>query len=94
MLSTEEHKKNRTYIIGKATNLKNRLGSYNKTSEHEVVYYKECKNKKDMKLIEEMVLNKLSKYKEVANRDRFILPVENDISLFTSQIDNAIKYFN
>ena len=94
MLTTEEHKKNRIYIIGKAKNLKSRLSTYNKTLEHEVVYYKECKNVSDMELIEKMVLNKLNSYKEVANRDRFILPIENDISLFNNQIDNAIKYFN
>lgn len=29
-----------------------------------------------------------------ANRDRFILPVENDISLFTDIIENSIKFFN
>ena len=47
-----------------------------------------------MELNEKMVLNKLNSYKEVANRDRFILPIENDTTLFTNQIDNAIKYFN
>jgi hypothetical protein len=34
-----------------------------------------------MKIIEEMVLQKLDKYREKANRDRFILPIDNDISL-------------
>jgi len=47
-----------------------------------------------MKIIEEIVINKLDKYKEVANRDRFVLPIDNDIKLFTNEIDNAIKYFN
>jgi len=94
ILTTEEHKKNRTYIIGKAKNLKERLTPYNKTCNHEVVYYKECKSEEDMKIIEEIVINKLDKYKEVANRDRFVLPIDNDIKLFTNEIDNAIKYFN
>ena len=94
MLTTEDHKKNGIYIIGKATDLKDRLGTYNKTCVHEVVYYKECKNEEEMDLIEKNVLLKLSKYKEVANRDRFILPIENDISLFTNSIDNAIKFFD
>ena len=49
MLTTEEHKKNRTYIIGKAKNLTDRLTPYNKTCDHEVVYYKECKNVNDTK---------------------------------------------
>ena len=94
MLTTEDHKKNGIYIIGKATDLKDRLGTYNKTCVHEVVYYKECKSEEEMDLIEKTVLLKLSKYKEVANRDRFILPIENDISLFTNSIDNAIKFFD
>jgi len=68
ILTTEDHKKKRTYIIGKATNLKNRITSYNKTAEHEVVYYKSCKNEDDMNTCEYMVLNKLKEYKEKANR--------------------------
>jgi len=41
-----------------------------------------------------MVLNKLNMYKEVANHDRFVLPIEKDISFFTNVIDNSIKFFN
>ena len=80
ILTTEDNKKKRIYIIGKTTSLKNRLSTYNKTSEHEVVYYKECKTKEDMDLIEQMVIKKLKMYKEKANRDRFILPIEKDIT--------------
>ena len=47
MLTTEENKKNGIYIIGKATDLKEHLSTYNKTCVHEVVYYKECKSKGD-----------------------------------------------
>ena len=47
-----------------------------------------------MKVIEEMVILKLNKYREVVNHDRFILPIENEISLFTNEIDKAIAYFN
>ena len=94
MLTTEEHKKNQTYIIGKATDLKDRLGTYNKTCNHEVVYYKECKSKEDMKVIEDMVILKLNKYKEVANRDRFVLPIENDIKIFKDVIDSCVIFFN
>lgn len=74
ILTTEDHKKNRLYIIGKANELKNRIGSYNKTAEHEVIYYKSCNNEYEIEL---MVLNN---YREKANRDRFILPVEKDIN--------------
>jgi len=37
--------------------------------------------------------NKLKQYQEKANRDRFILPFENDISLFTNIIDICIYFF-
>ena len=40
-----------------------------------------------------MVLEKLDKYREKANRDRFVLPIENDISLFTNIIDKSIAFF-
>ena len=93
ILTTEDNKKKRIYIIGKARELKNRLNTYNKTAEHEVVYYRECKNEDDMRAIEFMVLNKLNSFKEKANRDRFILPIEKDISFFIEFIDNAINFF-
>jgi hypothetical protein len=94
MLTTEDHKNKRLYIIGKAKDLKNRLSGYNKTAEHEVVYYKECKSEEDMNIIEVMVLNKLKEYKEKANRDRFVLPIENDIVFFTNIIDLCVNFYN
>ena len=84
----------RIYIVGKTTNLKNRLSSYNKTSEHQVIYIKECINEEILTLVETMILNKLKNYQEKANRDRFILPLENDISLFTNIVDNCIKFYD
>jgi hypothetical protein len=93
ILTTEDNKKKRNYIIGKAEILKNRLTSYNKSSEHEVVYYKECKSKEHMNVVELMVLLKLDEYREKANRDRFILPIEKDISLFTSIIEQSINFY-
>ena len=41
-----------------------------------------------------MTLNLLKKYQEKANRDRFILPVENDISLFINIIENCINFYD
>ena len=46
-----------------------------------------------MNIVECMVINKLKNYKELANRDRFILPIEKDISFFTNIIDESIKFF-
>ena len=93
MLSTKDYKDSRIYIIGKAINLSNRLSQYNKTIDHDVIYYKECKNEEYMNFIEKAVLNKLDKYREIANRDRFILPLENDITLFTNIIESIINLF-
>ena len=92
ILSTEDNKKKRIYIIGKTKKLKDRLGPYNKTAEHGVEYYKSCNSKENMDIVESIVLTKLNKYREKANRDRFILPVEKDLSLFTNVIENSINY--
>jgi hypothetical protein len=90
MLTTQDHKKRNTYIIGKATNLTERLSTYNKTCDHEVIYYKSCENEENMNLSEKLILNKLDKYREVTNRDRFILPKEEDIKLFIEVINKYI----
>jgi hypothetical protein len=92
LLTTEDNKKNQIYIVGKATNLKKRLSTYNKTCEHEVIHYKSCKDEEELDLCEKLVLNKLKEYREQANRDRFILPIEKDIKLFTDIIDNCVDF--
>jgi hypothetical protein len=46
-----------------------------------------------MNIIENMVLNKLEEYREKANRDRFILPLEKEISFFTEIIEKSINFF-
>jgi hypothetical protein len=91
ILTTLENKKNRIYIIGKTKSLKHRLSSYNKTTEHEVIYYKGCASEEDMNVYELFVLNKLKEFREKANRDRFVLPIEKDISFFTDVIDKIIN---
>ena len=45
-----------------------------------------------MNLIEVMVLNKLKIYKERANRDRFILPLEKNISSFINIINECVNF--
>jgi len=94
MLTTEDHLRRRTYIIGKAKNLTSRLSTYNKTCNHEVVHYKECKNEDDMTTAETMILSKLTCYRETANRDRFILPEDKDVSFFISTIDRCISFLD
>ena len=94
LITTEFHKQNRIYIVGKAEDLAGRLSTYNKTCDHEVIYYKSCYKKELLLTIENMVLKRLDAYREVANRDRFILPNGQDISFFTNIIDQSIAFFN
>ena len=93
ILTTEDNKKKRIYIVGKAVDLKNRLGTYNKTCEHEVVHFSSCKCEEDMDLIEKMVLCKLNEYKEKANRDRFVLSENKKIDFFKEIIEQTIKFY-
>lgn len=92
LLTTDDHLSRRTYIIGKAKNLKTRLSTYNKTCDHTVVYYRQCKNEDDMSTAETMILSKLHAFREQANRDRFILPEDRDVSFFTQTIDECIRF--
>ncbi len=92
IVTTEDNKLKRIYIIGKAKSLKDRLSTYNKTSEHKVIYYKQCGDKETTGLAESVVLKKLQPYKEKANRDRFILPVDQDINFFINIIDQSVNF--
>ena len=94
VVTNEYLERDRILIFGKAISLANRLSQYNKNAEHTVIYHRECKNAKQMALIEETILYKLDKYRERANRDRFILPEKCEISLFTKVVDDACNWFN
>jgi prophage antirepressor-like protein len=94
IVQDEFHKKDRIYIIGKAIDLAQRLSDYNKTRDYEVIYYRNCNSAEQMSHIEKCVLYKLDKYREVSNRDRFILPEDEDLSIFTSVIDVFVDAFN
>ena len=92
ILSTTSHKKEGKYILGKATNLTNRLSTYNKTDEHEVVYYQECPDEDTMTMVEQVVFQRLKDYREQANRERFILPENKTIELFIDVIKKSIEF--
>jgi prophage antirepressor-like protein len=94
LVQDEHHKKERIYIIGKAIDLDDRLSSYNKTHETEIIYYRSCNSAKQMNHIEKCILTKLDKYREVANHDRFILLENEDISLFTNVFDLFVNAFS
>jgi len=86
-------KKDRVYILGKANNLTYRLSTYNKSDEHEVIYYQECGDEETMTLVENMVFQYLKEYREQANRERFILPENQKIELFSNIINKSIEFF-
>jgi len=92
VLTTSSLKKDRRYILGKAVNLTKRLSTYNKSDEHEVIFYASCPNKEKMSLVESMVFDKLCKCRERANRERFILPGDEDINLFSETIKDCINF--
>jgi hypothetical protein len=94
IITNDYLEKDRNFIIGKAISLANRLSQYNKNAEHKVVYHRECNNAKQMSLIEEIILYKLDKYRERANRDRFILPESYEISLFIKVVNEVCDLFN
>ncbi len=94
IITSPVHRKLRTYIIGKAQNIKSRLSTYNKSMEHEVVYYVHCHTSQIAHLVESMVLTRLHKYREVVNRDRFVLPEFAKLTLFTNVLDEAIGFFS
>jgi DNA-directed RNA polymerase subunit RPC12/RpoP len=91
ILTTALMKKERRYILGKATNLTSRLSVYNKSDEHEVVYYQSCGDEETMGCVETMVFQYLKEYREQANRERFNLPEKEEIELFKNIINK--KYF-
>ena len=92
ILTTANMKKERRYILGKATNLTSRLSVYNKSDEHEVVYYQECPDEEIMRIVESLVFCKLKEYREQANRERFLLPEVEKVDLFINTIKECIKF--
>jgi hypothetical protein len=92
IITTQSLKKDRRYILGKAKNLTNRLSTYNKTDEHEVVYYQDCGDEDNMNFLEPLVFKKLNEYREQANRERFILPEDKNIDFFIDTIKKCFEF--
>lgn len=92
MITTDDHKKRRTYIIGKAKDLTARLATYNKTCDHKVIHYRECLSEQHMSTAEVLILSKMNDYREQSNRDRFILPMSEEETFFTSIIDKCVDF--
>ena len=93
ILTTELMKKERRYILGKAKDLTSRLSTYNKSDEHEVVYFQSCGDEETMNLVETMIFRHLREYREQANRERFILPEKEEIELFSCVVKKSVEFF-
>jgi hypothetical protein len=95
-MSSEESEKVREYVVGKATDLSNRLKGYdnNKLHNFNVVYYRVCSGVRTMDIVESMILSKLGKYRCKAGRDVFLLPETMDIKLFTNTIDECVNFLD
>ena len=93
ILTTKLMKKEGRYILGKATDLTARLSTYNKSDEHEVIYFGSCKDVETMSIVENMVFSRLKEYREQANRERFVLPKNENIELFCEAIKKSIDFF-
>lgn len=93
-MASDESEKIREYVIGKTTNLTNRLNGYdsNKLHNFNVVYNRACSGVRSMDIIESMILSKLGKYRCKAGRDVFLLPESMDIKLFTNMIDDCVIF--
>ncbi len=94
IITNKQNKKENIYIVGSSIDFKKRLGTYNKSCEHEVIYCKSCNNENEMILIEKMVLTKLDKYREQANRDRFILPRDKTVNYFINVVNECVDFFD
>jgi len=92
ILTTSSLQKDRRYILGKAKNLTNRLSTYNKTDEHEVLFFQDCGDEETMNILEPTVFKKLNEYREQANRERFILPEDKNIDFFIDIIKNCFEF--
>ena len=93
ILTTKLMKKERRYILGKAVDLTSRLSTYNKSDEHEVIFFGSCKDVETMNIVENMVFKFLNEYREQANRERFVLPENEKIELFSNAIKKSIEVF-
>ena len=92
IITTKLLKKEGRYILGKAANLTNRLSTYNKSDEHQVIYYQECPDPSTMSIVESLVFQKLKDYREQANRERFVLPKGKSIHIFQHSIKECIAF--
>jgi hypothetical protein len=92
IVTTEYKEAQGHYKIGKTQDLKNRLSTYNTTDKHEVIYYTNCKSKKKLDLLEQLVHDKLEDKRIEPNKEWFLS--EEDAEDFIEVINDCKKFLN
>lgn len=91
---TDTTKITRRYKIGKTKNLEETLASYNRLEPTEYVFYMDCNSEHMMDSTETFVHSCLSKNRDYANHEYFILPEDKEITFFIRIIQNIINAGN
>jgi hypothetical protein len=92
IVTTEYKEAQGHYKIGKAKDLKERMSVYNTTDKHEVIFYTNCRNKKSMDLLEQLIHMKLEDKRIEPNKEWFLS--EEDAEDFIKIIEECKKINN
>lgn len=87
LISTQERYKKGEFKIGKAKDLKTRIGSLNTSEEHIVYFYLSCKTIKEMNILEKIIHNHLDSQRITANREWF----RGSVNFFTEAIESCAR---
>lgn len=80
VINNRELSKSETYKIGKTTNLKQRMCTYNCTIDHKILYIRKC-NKSDLDIIENVIKHKLKEYRVNPKKELFSGELEEIIQV-------------
>ena len=94
IVQTDSTKITRRYKIGKTKNLEENLAFYNRLEPSEYVFYMNCNSEHMMDSTETFVHSCLSKCREYANHEYFILPEDKETTFFIRIIQNIINAGN
>jgi hypothetical protein len=92
IVTTEYKEAQGHYKIGKTKDLKERMSVYNTSDKHEVIFYTNCKNKKSMDLLEQLIHMKLEDKRIEPNKEWFLS--EEDAEDFIKIIEECKKINN
>lgn len=96
LLGIEDDKFKNKFSIGKALDLKTLMDFYSTAEffKYKVFYYKSFSSSKTMDLFHSFMVSVLGKYRYEADREAFMIPKTEDITLFTNLFDKFYEIFN